>query len=42
MTGFTGLFMWQRLGNGKPLYGVWFVPDDEPDVPVIVGDEILF
>jgi hypothetical protein len=25
-------------GNGKPIYGVWFVPEGESDVPSIVGD----
>ena len=25
-------------GNGKPVYGVWFIPRDEPDVPIVVGD----
>jgi len=23
--------------DGEPVYGVWFIPPDEADVPVVVG-----
>jgi hypothetical protein len=24
--------------HGKPIYGVWFIPEGEADVPSVVGD----